>query len=100
MENILATITQAGSSSTHTEGGKKTFSRNTPLSVRGEARGCQISLQTVLETFHPEGEKHNDEMVFSLVHRRFKFLNRTGQGRVVKKKYIQNCQVCKARKIP
>lgn len=57
------------------------------------------SLQTVLESFQPEDQKHNDEMVFSLVHRRFKFLNKTGHGRVVKKQYIQNCQVCRATKI-
>lgn len=57
------------------------------------------SLQTVLESFQPQDEKQNDEMVFSLVHRRFKFINKTGHGRLFKKKYTQNCQVCKARKI-
>lgn len=57
------------------------------------------AVKTVLESFQPQDRKHNDEMVFSLVHRRFKFLNKTGHENVVKKQYLQNCQVCKARKI-
>ena len=90
MVKNLATI-QAESSSNQTEGAKKTFNSRTPLSSETSActwlgASAGYSLQTVLESFQPQDEKQNDEMVFSLVHRRFKFLNKIGHGKLFKKK--------------
>lgn len=65
----------------------------------GRRLAAGYALNTILQSYDAQDEKHNDEAVFSLVHSRFKFLNQTGHDNTVKRKYKQNCQVSRPRRI-
>ena len=54
------------------------------------------ALQTVLKSFNLQDKETNDELVFSLVHSRFNFLNKTKHENVKQRK-AKNCQSCNAR---
>lgn len=55
------------------------------------------SLQSILEkNFNPQDKDNNDELVYFLVHSRFKFLNKTKHKNVDERQY-KSCQSCKPR---
>ena len=56
-------------------------------------------LKKILNSYRPKDEKTNDEAVHFLVHKHFKFLNKTKHYRTRKLAFTQQCQTCKPRKI-
>ena len=57
------------------------------------------SFKKILNSYRPKDEKTNDEAVHFLVHKHFKFLNKTKHYRTRKLAFIQKCQTCKPRRI-
>ena len=57
------------------------------------------SFSSILKTYHKNDEKTNDEFVFYLVHKKFKFLQKNAHKFTASRKFLQKCQSCKPRKV-